>query len=99
MHITGSPGLFEFEPYDNYNPEQSRRLARTIPVAELRDSISEASIRDVISRTPVKNGPADADWNFQNWVADHLTRMVNYGYLNVAQRGRGEDREGYFRAC
>lgn len=62
-------------------------------MAELRDSISEASIRDVISRTPVKNGPEDADWNCQNWVADALTRMVNYGYLNVAQRGRGEDGE------
>lgn len=91
MHITGSPGLFEFESYENYNPEQSRRLARTIPVAELRDSISEASIRGVISRTPVKNGPADGDWNCQNWVADALTRMVNNGYLNVSQRASAID--------
>ncbi|RAH70031.1 uncharacterized protein BO66DRAFT_438736 [Aspergillus aculeatinus CBS 121060] len=69
-HTTGAAGIFEFQTYDNYNPEQSRRLASTVQVAELPESISEASIRSVISRTPVKNGPTDADWNCQNWVGD-----------------------------
>jgi hypothetical protein len=86
MHIEGAPGFFEFQPLDNYRPEQSRRLAKKFPVAELQDSISEVSIRGVVSRTPVKNRPADADWNCQSWVADALTRMVNNGYLNASQR-------------
>ena len=47
--------------------------------------------RGVVSRTPVKNGPADADWNCQSWVADALTRMVNNGYLNVSQRAPAID--------
>ncbi|KAJ5669692.1 hypothetical protein N7462_010762 [Penicillium macrosclerotiorum] len=57
-----------------------------IRVAELPDTISEATIRGVVSRTPVKNGPQDIDWNCWNWVGDALTRIVNYRYLNVSQR-------------
>lgn len=60
-------------------------------MAELQDSISEVSIRGVVSRTPVKNGSADADWNCQSWVADALTRMVNDGYLNTSQRESAVD--------
>ncbi|KAJ5723343.1 hypothetical protein N7488_001378 [Penicillium malachiteum] len=86
LHIEGSPGIFQFYLRDNYRPDQSRRLVRQIRVAELPDSISEATIRGVVSRTLVKNGPQDIDWNCQNWVGDALTRMVNYGYLNVSQR-------------
>ncbi|KAJ5640289.1 uncharacterized protein N7484_008151 [Penicillium longicatenatum] len=91
MHIEGAPGFFEFQSLDNYRPEQSRKLARKFPVAELRDSISEISIRGVVSRTPVKNRPADADWNCQSWVADALTRMVNNGFLNASQRASAID--------
>ncbi|OQD68447.1 hypothetical protein PENDEC_c035G03162 [Penicillium decumbens] len=86
MHVEGSPGEFVFRAYDNYNPERSRKLARKIPVAELQDSISEVSIRGVISRTLVKNARDDADWNCQNWVGDALVRMVTNGHLNASQR-------------
>ena len=86
MHITGAHGFFEFEAYDNYDPVQHGQLARKISVAELSDSISAASIRDAVSRTLVKNGRADADWNCQNWVADALTRMVDRGLLSLSQR-------------
>lgn len=91
MHIEGAPGFFEFQPLDDYRPEQSRRLAKKIPVAVLQDYIGEASIRGVVSRTPVKNGPADADWNCQSWVADALSRMVRSGYLNASQRASAID--------
>ena len=91
MHIIGAHGFFEFQSLKDYNPEQSRRLAKKIPVAELQDSISEASIRGVISRTLVKNNPADADWNCQNWVADALARMVRNGYLSASQRASAID--------
>lgn len=91
MHIEGAPGLFQFQPLDDYRPEQSRKLAKIIPVAVLQDHIGEASIRGVVSRTPVKNGRADADWNCQNWVADALTRMVSSGYLNASQRASAID--------
>lgn len=91
MHIEGAHGFFEFQSLDNYRPEQSRRLAKKLPVAVLQDDIDEASIRGVISRTPVKNRPLDADWNCQSWVADALTRMVNNGYLNVSQRASAID--------
>jgi hypothetical protein len=91
MHVEGAPGIFEFKPLDNYKPEQSRKIANRFLVAELQDSISEVSIRGVVSRTPVKNSPADADWNCQNWVADALTRMVNNGYLSASQRASAID--------
>ncbi|PYI32685.1 hypothetical protein BP00DRAFT_445305 [Aspergillus indologenus CBS 114.80] len=92
MHITGTAGIFEFQTYDNYNPEQSRRLASTVRVADLQESISEASIRSVVARTPVKNGPTDADWNCQNWVGDALTRLVAHGYLSASQRESAIDK-------
>lgn len=91
MHIVGAHGFFEFQTLENYRPEQSRRLAAKIPVAELRGSFSEVSIRGVVSRTPVKNGPPDRDWNCQNWVGDAPIRMVNNGYLNASQRASAID--------
>ncbi|KAJ5343192.1 hypothetical protein MYU51_002481 [Penicillium brevicompactum] len=92
MHIEGGPGFFEFQPMDNYQPDQSRRLAERVMVAELHDSISEISIKGVVSRTPVKNGRGDVDWNCQNWVGDALTRMVNNGLLNASQRASAIDK-------
>lgn len=86
MHIEGAPGFFQFQPLDDYRLEQSRKLAKRIPVAVLQDHIGEPSIRGVVSRPPVKNGRVDADWNCQNWVVDALTRMVSSGYLNASQR-------------
>ncbi|OAX78922.1 hypothetical protein ACJ72_06764 [Emergomyces africanus] len=49
MHVKGTSGLFEFEDRYDYNPDQSDALAKTVPVAELPDSIS--SIKSAISST------------------------------------------------
>lgn len=84
MHIQGAHGFFEFQSLDNYRPEQSRKLAEQLLVATLQDHITETSIRGVVSSTPVKNRPVDADWNCQGWVADALTQMVNNGHLNMS---------------
>lgn len=92
MHIQGAHGFFEFQSLNNYRPEQSRKLANKLLVATLQDHITETSIRDVVSRTSVRNRPADADWNCQGWVADALTRLVNHGYLNASQRASAIDR-------
>ncbi|KAJ5796422.1 uncharacterized protein N7518_004962 [Penicillium psychrosexuale] len=89
MHIVGSPGIFRFQPKDDYNPEQSRQLVCRIPVAHLQDWITEDTVRGLITRTPVKNG--EMDWNCQNWVGDALARMVSSGYLTAAQRASAID--------
>ncbi|KAK2797041.1 hypothetical protein FQN50_009344 [Emmonsiellopsis sp. PD_5] len=86
MHVKGTSGLFEFEDRYDYNPDQSDALAKTVPVAELPDSISVASIKSAISSTVVRNGRDDMDWNCQNWVGDALTRLVDNGYLSATQR-------------
>lgn len=92
MHITGSPGIFRFDTHDNYDPDQSRRLASKIEVAELPDETSQVSIRGVVAKTPIKNGVTDGDWNCQNWVADALTRMVKSGFLGDSQREAAIDK-------
>lgn len=94
MHVEGGHGFFEFQALDNYHPEQeqSRQLARKIDVATLDPSVEEASIRGVISRTLAKNGPMDADWNCQSWVADALARMVKNRLLDQSQRAFAIDR-------
>ena len=78
-------------PLDDYRPEESRKLTHKLPVAEIQDSISELSIRDVVSKTPINNDPEEADWNCQNWVGDALARMVNNGYFNAFQRASAID--------
>lgn len=92
MDVEGAAGFFQFQALDNCNPEQGRQLAKKIPVAGLQNNFDEASLRRVISRTPVKNDCMDADWNCQNWVADALSRMVSSGYLNASQRASAIDR-------
>ncbi|KAJ5093215.1 hypothetical protein N7456_009076 [Penicillium angulare] len=84
MNAEGTPGLFEFKAREDYAPEFSIKLAATIPVAEFSDAVNPWSIRPVVSATPIKNG--DLGWNCQNWVADALGRLVDFGYLTTAQR-------------
>jgi hypothetical protein len=86
MHIVGSPGLFTFEVKEGYDPGHSIRLAKSIPVGKIPNSISPASVRSVVSTTPVKNELGDMSWNCQHWVAEALSRLVTYGYLETSQR-------------
>lgn len=86
LHIEEAPGIFEFEPLEDYDPDQSQRLAKKLFVVEIPDSVQESSIREVVSETPVKNERENSDWNCQNWVGDALTRMVQNGFLSFSQR-------------
>ncbi|KAJ5737075.1 uncharacterized protein N7483_002200 [Penicillium malachiteum] len=37
LNVEGAPGVFDFKPRDGYKPEDSRKLAATIPVADFPD--------------------------------------------------------------
>lgn len=44
----------------------------------------------MVSETPME--PVDGgDWNGQNWVGDALSRLVEAGYVDPADRDRGLD--------
>lgn len=91
MHIKGAHGFFEFERITEYKPEESKGLAKLIPVATIPDTVSRASITTAIYLTPMRNGRDDGDWNCQNWVGDALARLVANGYISVAQRDAAID--------
>jgi hypothetical protein len=87
IHIRGAYGIFSLEEKTHYDPEASRSLAGKIPVAELPDSISTASIKSTVISTPIKN--SDREWNCQNWVGDALSRLVKHGFLDPERRITG----------
>jgi hypothetical protein len=92
MHITGTHGSFEFEENPEYVPWGSRGIMRIIPVAEVPDSIDPLLITGIVSRTPIRDVPQDADWNCQNWVCDALDRLVINRCLSVEQKSAAIER-------
>ncbi|KAL3470350.1 hypothetical protein BJX99DRAFT_239648 [Aspergillus californicus] len=92
MHIIGCPGLFRFSHNVNVDPSTQGDLARVVPVAEIPTDIGEGSICETITRTPIRNGREDLDWNCQNWVGDALRRLVERGWIGVEQRADAIDK-------
>ncbi|KAL2863141.1 Pyruvate/Phosphoenolpyruvate kinase-like domain-containing protein [Aspergillus lucknowensis] len=92
MHIIGCPGLFRFAHNINIDPSYLGDLAKVVPVTEIPTSIGEDSICQTVSRTPIRNGRLDLDWNCQNWVGDALKRLVERGWITVEQRGNAIDK-------
>lgn len=88
LHIEGSPGDFQFNPLDDYDPDSSTHLVKRINVGEVPDLISQGSNRAVVSRTPLEK---DLGWNCQTWVGDALERMVKSQYLTASERGAALD--------
>ncbi|KAL4919708.1 Pyruvate/Phosphoenolpyruvate kinase-like domain-containing protein [Aspergillus aurantiobrunneus] len=92
MHVVGCPGLFRFVNNIDTDPSSIGLLAKVVPVTEIPTSIGEDSICETVSRTPIRNGRLDLDWNCQNWVGDALARLVERGWITPENRGHAIDR-------
>ncbi|KAJ0415048.1 hypothetical protein BJY00DRAFT_269486 [Aspergillus carlsbadensis] len=92
LHIIGCPGLFRYTHNVNVDPSSLGDLVKVVPVTEIPTSIGEDSICETVSRTPIRNGRMDLDWNCQNWVGDALKRLVDRGWITGDQRGMAIDR-------
>ncbi|KKK26881.1 hypothetical protein ARAM_001224 [Aspergillus rambellii] len=92
MHIIGCQGLFQFSNNVNCDPSTLGNLVQVVPVTDIPTSIGEDSIRETVSRTPIRNGRLDLDWNCQNWVGDALNRLVHRGWITVEQRADAIDK-------
>ncbi|KAL4923130.1 uncharacterized protein BDV17DRAFT_296665 [Aspergillus undulatus] len=86
MHVVGCPGLFRFSHNIDTDPGSVGILAKVVPVTEIPTDIGEDSICETVTRTPIRNGRLDLDWNCQNWVGDALKRLVERGWITSEVR-------------
>ncbi|PYH91122.1 hypothetical protein BO71DRAFT_56724 [Aspergillus ellipticus CBS 707.79] len=92
MHIIGTQGLYKFVEYLGADPMEIGDLVRVVPVTEISASVDEEeAIREAVSRTPVRNGYLDLEWNCQHWVGDALGRLVERGWVTEAERAQAID--------
>ncbi|KAJ5473554.1 hypothetical protein N7475_003120 [Penicillium sp. IBT 31633x] len=69
----------------HYNAQNRDTKQSKIFVEELPDAISQDSIENIISETPVDEDPR---WDCRDWVGDSLARLVKAGHLNTSQLGK-----------
>ncbi|KAL4939326.1 hypothetical protein BDV06DRAFT_225129 [Aspergillus oleicola] len=92
LHVVGCPGLFRFAHNIDTDPSSVGILAKVVPVTEIPTDIGEDSIVETVTRTPIRNGRLDLDWNCQNWVGDSLRRLVERGWITTEVREKAIDR-------
>ncbi|KAL4966390.1 uncharacterized protein BDV14DRAFT_198848 [Aspergillus stella-maris] len=92
LHVVGCPGLFRFAHNVDVDPASVGILAKVVPVTEIATDIGKDSIVETVTRTPIRNGRLDLDWNCQNWVGDSLRRLVERGWIEDEVREKAIDR-------
>jgi hypothetical protein len=97
MNISVTTGFVCLEDNVEATLVRNRLLLKIIPVAEIPDFITRATIRDMISNPPISDESEAGDWQCNTWVADVLDEFIKHGLINYHQRELAMER--MFDAC
>ncbi|GAM83798.1 hypothetical protein ANO11243_017880 [Dothideomycetidae sp. 11243] len=79
VHITGSPGLFQFQAITVADPTKDRDVVAQINLGYLLRAASIADIVALAQTIRIKND--DREFNCQHWVYSAVQELAQQGYL------------------